>query len=464
MRLSKNAHAKNNYKIIPLIGMFLLCILMTYSLFIGFANEDKTWQVYSLNLFILLIFVVWTMLYSSFSMFFMSSSFWMAVTILFYFVLKSIEQVNFQGRDDLLMPLFAVIVFVFFYTIGYFITPGMRLNKNINVKINWSKMYLYCLISFFVLKGASFLAFALLSSGAETALEVIAETQNMGMAYLFRIFMVSNVAFYILLFRYYSSGEFKRTVLILTLCMFVDLVLNASRSGIILLFFVHLYFRHKYIKPVPIGLLFCLFPILVFVVSFFGYVRDIGIGNLSVYWDAFKMMSDDIDIVFVLFMARMDVLPLVADAMKLYAKGDIHTLWGGSYIYSFMHFIPRGLWLDKPPLTAAYVTSIVRPELFADGVNIYPSIILEAFINFIWIGVGIVGLIVGFFCKKFDDFFNSGNVLYVVWCMFFFTFPMGLVNEGLHSNYFANMIYLSFIMYLFFIGAKKVNAIKIIKV
>jgi oligosaccharide repeat unit polymerase len=454
------SHRVLQYRLITQIVMFVVALCMVVMAFQGAGSDDYLSKIFALNIGIIFFCIAWCGLYTSFSNYFFSSSFWLGVTVFFYFVLKSIEQSVFQNNADLLTPLSLVLFFCLFYTIGYSLSSSHVSKRSLAIKINWPRLCRYSLLVFIVLKLLSVICFTIFSAGASTTLDVAAETQNMGMAYLFRIFTLSSLAYYIILYRFYTSGENRKSIFLLTLFLVAEMVLNASRSGLIMLFFINLVFRHKYIKPVPILALLLLSPILVFLVSFFGYVRDIEIGNLNVYWNALEMMIDDMDLVFVLFMARMDVLPLISDAVKLYHNGDLHSLWGGSYIYSILHFIPRGVWADKPPLTAAYVTSVVRPGLFADGVNIYPSIVLEAYLNALWGGVAIVGCTVGFFCRKFDVLFSSKNVVSVVWCAFFFTFPMGLVNEGVHSNYFANMLYLSFLMYVFLLGAKKINAVK----
>ena len=118
-------------------------------------------------------------------------------------------------------------------------------------------------------------------------------------------------------------------------------------------------------------------PPLVFVIVLFGYVRNIGIGDAGVLIDALGYFRDHSEAVFDLFMARLDMLPHMAKAFALAANGEAPRLNGMSYVYALLHAIPRNVWPDKPPLTAALLTAITDPGPFRDGVLFYPSVVVE---------------------------------------------------------------------------------------
>ena len=163
---------------------------------------------------------------------------------------------------------------------------------------------------------------------------------------------------------------------------------------------------------------------------------------------AMNLCVKDMGLVYKLFLSRMDMLPQMIVAFQMNDQGSLKKMYGLSYIYAFLHAIPRPLWPDKPLLTAAYLTSQTYPGAFKDGVNIYPSIMVESFMNFSWFGVPLIGLLVAKLTSWYETFLYSGKPYMQAFGLVNLTFPMGLFNEGIHSNNFASIIYCGVLYFL----------------
>lgn len=385
--------------------------------------------------------------------FFFSGGFWVVVNMTFYIILKAIDLANDGVGDALIEPLAATVIFLACFLIGRYWWPVGRWEARTAPSIAQSADFTPALIrflagSFVFFKIFNLVALQLSGAGGNTVLEVAQSTQNQGAGYLFRIECLANASYLALLVIAYKTRRHVGTAAALTAVLFVDYVYHASRSALVTLAFIHLFLYHLNIRPLRYALLLVLVPPMLFVIAFFGYVRDIELGNLDVYFSALQFFMDDLSLVFKLFMQRMDMLPQVVSAFQLDAAGQLAELNGKSYLYMWLHAIPRSLWPDKPPLTAAYLTEITHPGPFADGVNIYPSILVEGFINFGWIGIGASGLVIAKLTQLYERLLCSGKVVHQAFALTIFTFPMGLVNEGLHSNNMAGLLYGAFLFYI----------------
>ena len=390
--------------------------------------------------------------------FLFSCAFWVTVTFLFYIVLKALYTIDEIDPGLLQKALALSWLFLGGYFIGQFIWPSIPIMRPLSQPYTSlprpsSYLYRWLILSFYGFKLLNW-ALMFLVGGGSTALEVSAATQNQGASYLFKIPTLANASYFIILLFSYKYGKFKRSALLMTLWIIAEAVLGAGRYTLVTTILINLLLYHMYVRPLRLLYLSLLVPPLVFVISLLGYVRNIEIGSAAVYYDALNVFFDEGNLILYLFMSRLDMLPQMTQALSLAELNQIKFEGGMSYIYSLLHAIPRNLWVDKPPLTAAYVTGLVNPGAYSDGVNIFPSIMLEAYINFLWVGAMIIGIVIAGMSALYDKVLRQGCLRNQAFALMAFTFPMSLINEGLHSNIVASLIYL-FVLYIIWLAAIK---------
>jgi len=295
-----------------------------------------------------------------------------------------------------------------------------------------------------------------------SALEYSAASQNMGMAYLFKFFAVGRFAYLALLCFSYKERKYLKMAFFATLMQIFFAVQDANRAWIIIVIMINFFMYDKYVKKVNYA--YCIFvvPVFVFIISFFGYVRDFEVGGLDFYLDTLGIFFQNIDLALMLFMNRMDILPTLTSAADCYFLDKFDFLYGSSYLNSILHFVPRSIWSDKPLLTAAYVTSITNPGAFSDGVNYYCTVFWEGFLNLFYLGPILSGFLVGALSRYYDRLMQSSGNGSVFVYVIFFTFPMGLVNEGFHSNYIGGVIYNLFLLFFLLFLFKKSGLVRFV--
>jgi len=373
-----------------------------------------------------------------------SSGFWTALFFGFYFVLKSTEYFDEPENPWVVATLIYCSIFLLFFNAGYLLSSrGRQLQPSrewFTVKSS-RRLAVTCTVVFMASKVLNYLAVAAVAPGGFNQVELAQSTQNQGMAYIFRAFSIGQFALLMLMAFYFIHRRHGAYLLACISVYVLDAASSASRSGLIVLILGVFYLYDKFVKRIPPVWLVAVAPVLIFIVSFFGYARSIEIGSASVYVDALRYFLDDSEMIWRLFMARLDLLPTIADALLAHASGELQQLWGSSYVGIFTHFIPRNLWPSKPPLTAAYMTSVVLPGNFEAGVLVYPTIVLEGFLNFGYAGIALSGAIVGYLSHRYDRWMSSRRLSPTFLYLAFFSFPMGLIAEGIHSNYVAFTLY-----------------------
>jgi oligosaccharide repeat unit polymerase len=280
------------------------------------------------------------------------------------------------------------------------------------------------------------------------ALEVAAATQNNGAAYLYKIPLAANAIFLLIMFDSFKNKHGWIIAGIAASIFLIEAVIATSRLSIVMAALWAAFLYHRYKKPIKIGTVALIGSPLVVVIALFGYARNIEVGSWDAYIEAFSVLSNNPALLSELFLSRLDMLPEMVRGVALYKKSALPTLGGGSYIYMFLHAVPRNIWESKPLLTAALITSITHPGAFEDGVNIFPSIIIESLINFGWVGISVIGCAVGALCASYEKILYSDRAIPTTWALTFFTFPMGLFNEGFHSNFTANLLYTTALIFL----------------
>ncbi len=428
-------------------------VLLSLCFLLNFAHDV---DLYTLKLALLsvicgiLAFVC--SLSSSSAVFLFSSSFWISITFILYFILSAIyipENVElFFVNKSLFLALLMLV--------GYFCGTLARpfrvrqepMNATLQVYFKPSATVYWWLIANFIFFKILGIFLALYFASGGTALEVSASTQNQGAGYIFKIPVLSNLIYFLILIFAYRYGFFKKTAFFMTLFIVLEAIFGAGRYLLVTTILINLALYHFYVRSVRIISLLFWVPPLVFVLSLFGYVRNLQIGSMDAYIDTLTLFSNDPGLIVRLFVARLDMLPMIVEALKIDYLGALKFEGGLSYIYSLLHSIPRSIWPDKPLLTAAYVTQQVNPGLFAAGVNVYPSIMLEAYINFSWPGSFIVGVLLSWFSSFYDRTIRKGALRWQAFALLAFTFPMQFVAEGVHSNIFATFLYIFALYYI----------------
>lgn len=391
--------------------------------------------------------------------FLFSSGFWLIATVAIYFVVKSIYLlVEEEPIAPLLPSIWAAAVFSLFFTFGLFFR---RLPRNFSPSCDQEikRSGLWIVFSVFVALKV-FGLYLIGGAGEGNVLEMAEATQNQGAAYLYRIPSAANGLLILLLLTSYTRKIGWTYSIFCMMTVFAEAILTSNRFTLVIacLWIVFLYNRH--VKRVRLYTLAAVAIPLVFVIVLFGYARNISVGSLDAYGEALAIIGDSPDLILKLFMGRLDLLPQVVSGLELYEKNIIQPNFGLSYIYSFLHAVPRNLWPDKPPLTAALLTSITHPSEFSDGVLLFPSVIFESILNFGWLGIPIIGMALGTLSGYYDRWLYGSSLLKSSLALLFISFPMGIFNEGFHSNYVANILYLGFIYLLLFYALKWTGIIR----
>lgn len=427
----------------PLSVAILLTTALATGSVLTLARPDNLTLLLCDLAIVTLLAINFTAIYSLRTYFF-SSSFWTALFFAFYFVLKSTEYFGEEEDPWVIAALLHCSVFLVFFNAGYLLTshgkPPIPSREPFLLR-DGRRLAQACTAIFIIAKLLNTVATSLVVGSDYNQIALSESTQNQGMAYLFRAFTIGQFALLMLMAYYFIHRRHLGYVLVCVCLYIVDATGSASRGGLIIFILSTLYLCDKYVRRISPLWLLALSPFLIFIVSFFGYVRSIEIGSASVYVEAFQVFLDDTGIVWRLFIGRLDLLPTIAGALLAHAKGELAQLWGSSYLGILMHFIPRNVWPAKPPLTAAYVTAVVQPGPFEAGVLIYPTMALEGFLNFGLAGIALSASFTGFLSCHYDRWMRGRGLGQTFLFLAFFTFPMGLIAEGVHSNFVAVSLY-----------------------
>lgn len=425
------------------IGAAFVAALVGSGVFLGYGvNPTDAALPIALSALITSLLLLIASHYNSARVWLFSTGFWIAVAVGFYIILKALAMVTEGDSETIVAPLAGTALFLMGYAVSAVPGARTRIAARAQTGFQLSPGGIWVVAILFLAFQLFGLALSLFSGGS-TVLEISNATQNGGAGYLFRIPLLANAFYMMILDTAYRKRHHIWIALASSLLLLAIAVASSSRFQVITLVLWNLYFYNRHIRPLNIIWLAVITPPLVFVVVLFGYVRNIGVGDLGVLISALSYFRDHSSVIVDLFMARLDMLPQMAKGFALYAAGTAPHLDGMSYIYSLLHAIPRSVWPDKPPLTAALLTAITEPGPFADGVLFYPSVVVEALFNLGWPGIVFAGLGAGALARGYDALLNSGSLIASTWALLFFTFPMGLFNEGYHSNFVGNILYVT---------------------
>jgi len=393
-----------------------------------------------------------------------STGFWTALFFFFYFVLKSSEYFGEHDVSWVVTTLWQCALFLLAYNIGYGASAGRagHAPRIVFEAGDGKRLARACLIIFLVSRLAYYATVSLVLRGDYNVIDVSESTQNQGMAYIFKAFGIGYLALLMLLAHVFIHRRHRGYAAVGSCIFLLDVVNSAGRGTLIITILAVMFLYDRHVRRLSWLWLAVVAPFLVFIVSFFGYVRSIELGSLAAYQGAFEYFMDEPDLVWRLFMGRLDLLPTVASALEALARGELHALYGSSYVDAFLHLIPRNLWPSKPPLTSAYVTAAVAPGPFEAGVLIYPTMTLEGFLNFGLAGIAAAGAFAGFLAARYDRWMRRRDLRSTFFVLAFFTFPMGLIAEGIHSNYVATALYTAALAWLLIVVLHRLGAIKLI--
>lgn len=404
-------------------------------------------------------------LYMRAERFLFSPTFWLVVTFLFYFVLKSLD----LWVKDLLTPtlveaMWLGTLFLFTYSTAYaWVDARIRSRvvgrgdspreMVISPSANWALLVVYA--------GFKLLGIALFASaGGGDVLEVSAVTQNAGAAYLYRIPNVGNIVFLALLYNAFKHNRGWIVALLALTLYLAEAVLSTSRLSLVLVVMWSAFLYHRYRHPISLWRVALIGSPLVLVVVLFGYARNLEVGSAAAYYEAAGVLIKQPSLISDLFLQRMDMLPHLAEALDLLRAGVFPDLNGASYVYALLHSVPRSLWEAKPLLTAALATSETHPASFADGVNIFPSILFEGMANLSYVGVVFSAVLIAFLSRQMERAVEADRLVPSVWALSLLTFPMALFNEGIHSNFTGNLLYLTALTVLLYQALKVFGLIR----
>lgn len=441
------------------VRMLCLSVVMFtgcgYTLF-GFAFQGgDDWLSEALLWAILALMALIAANTGSSNRFLFSCAFWVTVEFLFYIVLKALAVFDEIPPYPMQLALSSSLLFLVGYFAGQLLWPTqpiLRVKPDPDA-LGTKALYIWLVVSFIAFKALG-IALMMGVAGGGTALEIAQATQNAGASYLFKIPVLATASYFLLILLAYKHGIYRKTAILLTVLIFLEGVAGAARFTLVSTTLIHLLLCHLYVRSLRLFYLLLLGPVLVFVVAFFGIVRDIEIGSLDAYANTLTMFFEERDLIFKVFMSRMDMLPQMADAFALDQVGQLKFEGGKSYVYSLLHAVPRNIWPEKPPLTAAYVTELVQPYAFADGVNVYPSAMLEGYINFLWAGALMIGTVLAGLSRLYERALLRGSLKTQALALIAFTFPMQFINEGIHSNIFGSLIYFAAIYGLWLFCAR----------
>jgi hypothetical protein len=380
--------------------------------------------------------------------FMFSPSFWLVVTFFFYFLLKSLELWS-KGMitPTLVEAIWLGTLFLISYVPVYawqdsLIRKRAKLPADTLTETVIAPGATWALLA--VYAAFKLLGIALFASVDEgDALAVSAATQNAGAAYLYRIPIVGNIVLLALLYNAFKHDRGWTAALLAISFFLTEAVLSTNRLSLVMVVIWSAFLYHRYRSPISLWRLALMGSPLMLVVVLFGYARNIEVGSVSAYLEAAGVLIEQPNLISELFLHRMDMLPQLVDALDLYREGMLPDLNGASYVYAFLHAVPRSLWEAKPLLTAALATSETNPLAFADGVNIFPSILFEGMVNLSYVGVVLSGVLIAFLSRQLERAIEADRLVPSVWALSLLTFPMALFNEGLHSNFTGNLLYLT---------------------
>jgi oligosaccharide repeat unit polymerase len=432
---------------VTLLAVLFVAIYYFLSyLFIG-AIDDL---IYSQVFFGISALVVIAFFGISYRDFVFSAHFWFLITVGLYIygpIFVSYGSIDLYALSKVLL---AVLVFLsgYIYILFLYLKPKKKDTKiehtsqSLNPQAQ-RKLFCWLLISFLLVTLVKIYFFNKYLGEAGNALVYSQLMMNNGNSYLHELFSLQFLSYVCFLFVSYNCRCWKNSAIVLTSIILLEATYFSLRFPIILILLLNVYLYHRHIKSVKIITLVSILPFLLFILALMGITRDRGALDIYSYWDWVYVLINDMPLIVERFLHRLDVLPAVVDGFNAVNSGQIPINFGRSYFYELINFVPRGIWPDKPLYTAANLYAFTNPDSFRQGVTILSTIIYEGFWNLGWCGLFVMGSLLSFLAISYDELRKSNSIIKISIALTFFTFPMQLFLEGLHSNYVSLLIYKS---------------------
>ncbi|HEX2272391.1 MAG TPA: hypothetical protein VHG90_00775 [Acidimicrobiales bacterium] len=109
---------------------------------------------------------------------------------------------------------------------------------------------------------------------------------------------------------------------------------------------------------------------------------------------------------------------------------------GGSTVVwpLLLKVVPRGLFPDKPINSGAYFMRVVRPDEFAQGYALPPTLFGDAFVNFGMVGSVLACLVVGLVAARLDVAYTEGRLSALPWFLIAFANFYALLRSPLSES------------------------------
>lgn len=237
--------------------------------------------------------------------------------------------------------------------------------------------------------------------------------------------------FFILYFELKRNAhfEFNKIKILIFVILVLELVWalpSGSRETTLTVLIIPFIVFFKYYKKVPKKVFLIVSALIIFYIAFAKLYQaetiksdtnpnSVNISNTSkLVQNSFYQLQEGSDILgyqfYLPFMSRMwDGISLSIILSRYDAIYDYEN--GNSYVGVFYFFIPRFLFPNKP--ISQLALNDWFPEIILHG-SMPTTFIGESYINFGWVGIILVPLIVGFLIKYFDIFFikRSSNIIW----------------------------------------------------
>lgn len=167
--------------------------------------------------------------------------------------------------------------------------------------------------------------------------------------------------------------------------------------------------------------------ILVFILAFVVVLGYVGMWRKS-FRTGGALEVEDINSVFTAFMVNIEVFFPYYTLLATVPTSFPHQ-WGMSYLYTFIQFIPRALWPNKPVSAVTNVTIAMYGETWAAAGPAYPNF-AEMYLDF-----GVIGMLIGMgifarICQNMYRNVDEHNKLSIVSFSLFLPYLFQYITRG----------------------------------
>lgn len=336
--------------------------------------------------------------------------------------LNNVDQFELSNYDLYIKLCFVVYVsckYLTFYMFPYVKTIKFYDNKEfdqVKGKLMWVVLFAFVVtVIFFISRGGISAHFS--SFGHDRV------AQMKGKGIIVVIMRLSSIA--CLIWISFDKGVLKNRAfwIIFILSLAIVFLSTGSRSSILFSVLSMLLIWVLKTQKLPNLGVFIILPIFAFlVISILGQLRNSTFGGKEVKWEILTDVSLEENKKFLEKEIKSRNGDKTSD-LPIFAYGieQEGLLLGKSYLSAILFFVPRFIWKDKPTAVGIYAGTL----LMGSKGGIPPSIPMEAYWNFYYFGLVIVGFIDGIMVSFMANFFrknhmqNASIVIYTILLMKF---------------------------------------------